>query len=492
MKVFKLICLALFLIVGSLYSVPQFLTLPIDGHDSEPAGPDRVPSSNNIGDIIYDGETYMWISSGDGLSKSSDDGVSWESYLANTAFSGLEAAFGWVVAAAAFDTFLETDPNEAIPMGGGIWVSTDGGMSFPSQPFKPLPVTWPDDWIEREVEVGVIGYDVEIVVLDGDTTIWIPAFYGGLLKSVNAGTTWINIFMDPEDTQHDPNAHYDHRFFSFVSDTTTNPPTLWAGTAAGIHKSIDGGESWVTYDHVYDSISGNWIVALAVQYLPEGNVIWAATRATDNPGEFDAISYSRDMGENWTVVDTSVWAWNFTFAGNTVFAATAEGVKRSWDYGENWETLEIVDEETGIWVSVPEIVSVQYIRGLVWAGTYQGLAYSEDLGDTWHLIQTYTLVKDETYGFPSPFSPEHHGTVEIIFPLDNSGNVTITIFDFAMDPVVTIEQRVVPEVINEHKNQGKVQWDGTNSKNEFTSNGVYYFKVETREDAYWGKIAILK
>lgn len=489
------------LILGLAMSAPYHYSLPDGESDSEPPGPESQPPSNNIGDIIYDGEEYLWMSTGDGLGKTNDDGISWNSYLPGKAFSGLKARYGWVWAAAAFDTSVEGS-DESIPMGGGFWSSNDGGETWTHS--IPLPETWPSDWIENEVSAGVVGYDVELVILTNDsfttdTTIWIPAFYGGLLKSSDWGDSWINVFVDTSDHQQNPNSHYDHRFFSFVADTSTEPPTLWAGSAAGIHKSTNGGSIWESFTaqdipeaDSHAVISGNWIVSLSVQYRPGGNYLWAGTRATDNSGEFDGISYSPNGGETWVVIDSSIWAWNFAFAGDTVFAATPYGVLRSAEFTSNWDTLKIIDKVNGIWVSVPEIVSVEYARGILWAGTYQGLAYSEDRGDTWRLIQTYTEVEDQTYAFPSPFSPEHHGTALIVFPLAESGAVTITIYDFALDPLITIEENVIPDPRDTGINQGKIQWDGTNRKNEIVPNGVYYFEVKTRTDSYWGKIMILK
>lgn len=69
------------------------------------------------------------------------------------------------------------------------------------------------------------------------------------------------------------------------------------------------------------------------------------------------------------------------------------------------------------------------------------------------------------------------------------GQVTIKIYDFAMNLVRTLEdnQQRLGDV------EYEAVWDGRNGKGEIVANGVYFFKVEAPGgQTEWGKVVVLK
>jgi photosystem II stability/assembly factor-like uncharacterized protein len=122
---------------------------------------------------------------------------------------------------------------------------------------------------------------------------------------------------------------------SLVVDTH-NPQTLYAGTYAGVFKSIDGGTSWNNA-----GLGGSFVSNLAIDSQNPGTIY--ATAAVSTVGVFK----SSDGGENWHEVDAGLpldCAVN-AFAVHpqspgTLFAATScRGVFKSTNGGESWKAV---------------------------------------------------------------------------------------------------------------------------------------------------------
>jgi len=99
----------------------------------------------------------------------------------------------------------------------------------------------------------------------------------GLAVTPDTGLTWTEIVSNPNNEVPDDTNHID------VSDTT-------------------------------ETISGNFITALAVGPAPVGNKIWASTQQT-SASQTNGVSVSSDNGRSWSVPLTNIHAWNFAFFG---------------------------------------------------------------------------------------------------------------------------------------------------------------------------------
>jgi asparagine synthase (glutamine-hydrolysing) len=132
------------------------------------------------------------------------------------------------------------------------------------------------------------------------------------------------------------------------------------------------------------------------------------------------------------------------------------------------------------------------------AGGPDGLAATNNEGATWQ-IQRGSVPAGEngesrTYAYPNPFSPFRHnqfggdGFVRFQYQTTKATQVTIKVFDFAMDLVAEIvsnKSRSLPG------NYAEI-WNGKNYRGDLVANGVYFYRVELAGDGVlWGKVMVL-
>ncbi|MGB2769874.1 MAG: hypothetical protein WBC88_09135, partial [Candidatus Zixiibacteriota bacterium] len=268
---------------------------------------------------------------------------------------------------------------------------------------------------------------------------------------------------------------------------------IWAGTAAGIFKFIfnyrNVFDTVLHYSYWSNNITGDWIVALAIQEHDGEKVIWAGTQRTFY-GWYGA-SFSTDDGDSWDTTLVGDEVWNFAFDDTVIWTATSDGLKRSDDWGENWEIFNYMEDQdpisqATIWST--EFTSVTIIDGEVWAGNVDGLVKGSYDGQTWGWDVIRTAVP-ETYAYPSPFSPILQERVRIHYRPQEDGPVTVKIYDFAMNLVVTLADG--KDVLGGAWYDEF--WDGRNEKRDVVANGVYFFKVQAPGgQTEWGKLVILK
>ena len=144
---------------------------------------------------------------------------------------------------------VESDPNTfyAGPATGGVWKTTDGGITFRSL-FDNLPV----------LAIGQIA-----VAPSNSSIIWIGtggpvSNWHGVYKSTDAGRTWAHLGL--EDTQ---------SITKIVIDPT-NPDVVYVGALGhqagpneerGLFKTVDGGKSWSKIFFVNNG-TGVWDMAM--------------------------------------------------------------------------------------------------------------------------------------------------------------------------------------------------------------------------------------
>jgi len=345
----------------------------------------------------------------------------------------------------------------------------------------------------------------DLAYSDNGTRIW-AALDDGLMRYQRQTNIWIPFTIG------DPNPEN-----PIVLDTILTVVSfdeldtlLWAGSEYGVAQSPNA-QFWsidtVNLDQsVFDynirstfqdnGLSGDFVVALEVQYYDGDRIIWAAGNSAGTMGEANGISVSYDNAETWEVVMTRVNAWNFAFDGGVVYAATSHGLLRTSNFGETWDTLTVVDLETGDQIFPgTEFYGVALVEGSVWAASDDGIASSPDGGDTWTIYRTFIELPDEE-GFaaisaPLPASPYSSpgGRVSFIYRFEESGNITIEIFDFAMDLVATPVRDVYREGGETHSIDS---WHMRNDRGRIVATGVYYFKVSNSSgEEEWGKILVI-
>jgi len=420
------------------------------------SGPMQTNEILSIGVQTYHDQKVVWASANEVTSppphtppgvtyKTTDGGETWNSHLEGIVVRDFDFLDSAVWAASHDGLKRSTD-------GGGNWDTFEIVDSVSGELIIPSQFT----------SVCVVPYVTDTFVFVGSVD--------GLARSRDDGITW-----------------------EVTKFAQSFKKAVWAGTAAGILKFIfnyrELPDTALHYWYPSDNITGNWIVALAIQEHNGKKVVWAATQLAYT-GRYGA-SFSTDDGDSWdtTLVDDEVW--NFAFDDTVVWAATSAGLKRSEDWGENWEIFNYMEDQdpisqATIWST--EYTSVTIIDGEVWAGNIDGLVKGTYDGQAWGWDVIRTAVP-ETYAYPSPFSPILQERVRIHYRPQQDGPVTVKIYDFAMNLVATLadgKDVIGGEWYDEF-------WDGKNEKGDVVANGVYFFKVQAAGDqTEWGKLVILK
>jgi hypothetical protein len=313
-----------------------------------------------------------------------------------------------------------------------------------------------------------------------DSTIW-AGTGDGLVKSTDDGEHWQVIkFAQPF------------------------KKAIWAGTAAGIYKFIynyrDVFDTVLHYNSYSNGLTGDFVVSTAMQRYKDKKTIWAGTQPAYSGGY--GAGKSTDDGDSWSVTLGGDRVWNFAFDDSVVWAATSSGLKRSYDGGGSWDVFNYMkdkDEITKNGIFSSEFTSVAVIDGEVWAGNADGLVKAPKdvkVGEdtVWNVFRTSVPIggkgSEEAYAYPSPFSPvlSTGGVVRIHYKPRKDGPVTIKIYDFAMNLVITLRDEKSAAGIDQDR-----EWDGKNDKGDIVANGVYFFKVEAPGgQTEWGKLVILK
>jgi len=464
-------------------------------------GPTNEGSADRLlGNAMVDMVTknYMlFAGSGYGLNRTYDGGSSWTAFTSKdfggkngvTAITFMDDSTLWI--STAFDTTIADLGN--LDAGGGLSYTSDLGKTWTH---LPQPVDRVDETDYRPTTTIVQNVTFDIAVQD--SIVWITSWGGGLRRSADMGQTWEVITTDgrPFDASSATNTGWrNHVAFSVMVENGN----IWVGTADGISKSGDGGETWRRFNHQNQqlSISGNFVVALA--YQPYTNTIWAATIEADtDSSEFRAVSKSENGGETWETILEGTFTHNFAFDDSVVYAATDVGMYVSNDGGENWYMLPVIrDYITGEEINGKEYFSVavsdEGAFNRLWAGNESGLGSTIDNGNTWRVHRSFTSTLGEdtpaAYAYPNPFSPSRHGYIRFQYDITRAGEVIVDIYDFAIDHVATIREYESSPI--DGTNDRSARWNGKNDAGITVATGVYFFRINVEGKITWGKLVVI-
>ena len=485
-----------------------------------------LPRTNTINDILVRQDS-VWFGTESGLSLTVNNGTSWTNFsntgmFDNKGISAIAINNNFIWVAIGYSTTLN---GESVQTGGGLDYSTDRGSTWISIP-QAIDKGTIDTLLYGNnkilaLDVTVPQQNITFDIALTKNTVWIASWAGMLRKSTDLGNTWTRVILPPDNLDSikptdslnyafdlSPSAgllglsaNNNHLLFSvYASDDST----IWAGTAGGINKSVDGGISWRKFSHQNQAhpISGNFVVALKEQRWNNHRIMWAATVNANDPNETKGVSYSEDAGETWKTTLLGEWAHNIAVndSGNVVYIATDNGLFRSSDFGESWVRNGTIYDPTNLQRFVSsECYGVGVKGDTVWFGGPEGIAYTIDspshqFGSAWHIFRTAEQVinKKFTYAFPNPFAPSNE-PVRLHYSLGTeptgTQKVSIVIFDYAMLPVRTLIQ-------NASRLNGKEYdeiWDGKNDSHSMVVNGVYFYRVDIgNQTPIWGKIMVLR
>jgi hypothetical protein len=313
-----------------------------------------------------------------------------------------------------------------------------------------------------------------------------------------------NYYMDSSDPI--TGGNHNHKGFSVLA----YGDTVWVGTANGINRGIlgeNGCVDWLHYSHPTDNLSGNWVLSIAKQEYNNERIIWAVTVNAVLPSEQRSVSFTRDDGESWEIVEAlkGERCHDISVQGTTVLIASDSGLWKT-DDRTNWDLIPPAVEATP--VSSNEILnntvyavaadSRDYFGNpLIWIGTPDGLARSyNSTAENWQIYRA-EYDKDETYAYPNPFSPYSHnqlnsdGWVRFNTGAHTVQQVDMKIYNFALEEVYS-------EKFDWQTNPGAVKWNGRDNKGKLVSNGIYIVNLQFSEndnstiEDHWVKLVIVK
>jgi photosystem II stability/assembly factor-like uncharacterized protein len=183
-----------------------------------------------------------------------------------------------------------------VGFGDGVYRSRDGGKSFENVGLKQ------SDHISKIV---VHPYHANVVFAAAQGPLWSPGGERGLFKSSDGGATWKNVlskglYTGVTDVVFDPSnptvmyaaTHQRHRTVWALLDT---------GPESGIHKSIDGGETW---RELTNGIPGGDKGKISIGVSPhKSNVVYATVELVNREGGFFR---SENSGESFEKMSSFV------------------------------------------------------------------------------------------------------------------------------------------------------------------------------------------
>ena len=497
---------------------------------------------NGVSNILGSGDT-LWISpslnfnvanSIDWFQPSGIDSITnGEGRIFSMDISGSDFASGL-----GFNIDLDGQP---ITSGFGFYISSDNGENWK---FRDFPLdSQPADNCDDD-SVPYTG-DCDIVFTYGGTqyfrirntvrqqsppfdiqiqsdTIFTAVWGSGLLKSTNRGSTWEKVILPPSDVSSltpensyswSSNYHnttinrYDARSdlnllgFGLHLDSANN---VWFGSANGVNFSADAyttstdSISWkhVNFDNSSDGLLGNWVIE--IEEDPVNGSIWMTNWVIDaSSGEQFGIVSTTDNAETFTQHLIGEKINSIGFNNGAVFAAGENGLFVSINNGNSWSKFPQIRSANTFLKENTEFLSVSSTTNRVWIGTNDGLASSDDLGETWEITRVNFPLNGgnafepdaktvKTYAYPNPFSPTLHELVRIKYELKESGTVNIRVFDFGMN--------LVREIENDTFSAGTYEavWDGVDNSGRKVANAPYIYIIEMPDRTIEGKILVIE
>jgi photosystem II stability/assembly factor-like uncharacterized protein len=306
-------------------------------------GPFRGGRSVAASGVVGDDKTYYMGTTGGGLWKSDNMGISWRNISDGFFRTGTIGAIA----------VAESDPNvvyvgtgeHAIRgvmthSGDGVYRSTDAGKTW-----KHIGL----DSTRHISRIVVHPTNPDIVLLAAQGTLYGSSTQRGIYKSTDGGLTWKRTLYVDERTG-----------AAELSMDPTNPRILYAamwehgrlpwkvisgGPGSGLYKSTDMGESWTRMTEGLPKTMGKMAIAVS-RSNPEK--VYALIESDSNEDE-RGLYVSTNAGKSWSQVTSEPRlvqrAWYYIELSvdpgneNTIYVLSAPAL-RSDDGGKTWETVD--------------------------------------------------------------------------------------------------------------------------------------------------------
>ncbi|HPO57015.1 MAG TPA: SdrD B-like domain-containing protein [Ignavibacteriaceae bacterium] len=300
---------------------------------------------------------------------------------------------------------------------------------------------------------ALFNQDVRSLAIDASGNLYAAIWGFGIHKSVDGGNTWNEVNNGITN-------------MSIGSVTVSAAGDIYAGSFGnGIFKSENGGASWSNLIVGYPFI---WSIA-----VDANNVIYAGTYG-------NGIFVSANGGSTFTQFNTglnNMYIYNISVdGGNNVFVNSwAGGVFYLPAGAVQWSSMGM----SGLGVSsifinptATEGSSVLYL-GTSDGKLYKNVSAPTTTKDNQNVPQEFSLSQN----YPNPFNP----STVIQFSLKNSEQVKLAVFNVLGETVATL----VDEVMSAGTHQ--VRFDATGLQS-----GVYFYRISTPSNSVTKKMMLMK
>ncbi len=258
-------------------------------------GPWRGGRSSTVCGIPGDPNRFFFGSSGGGVWKTSDGGNSWKN-LSDGFFGG---SIGAVAVAPSDPNVIYAGQGEEtlrgnVSSGNGIWKSEDGGMSWN---FLGLENT-------RHISrIRIHPKNPDVVYVSAIGNLWKPNPERGVYKSSDGGKHWekvlyINDSTSIADLAMDPN---NPRILYASSWNVRRTPYSFSsgGPDGGLWKSTDSGATWKKITGNKGLPKGLWGISGIAPSRAKPGRIWAIIENTEG-----GVYRSEDYGRSWKKINS--------------------------------------------------------------------------------------------------------------------------------------------------------------------------------------------
>lgn len=305
-------------------------------------GPFRGGRSNSSTGVVGDPKTYYMGTTGGGLWKTDDMGISWRNISDGHFKTG---SVGAVAVAESDANVVFVGMGEHAPRGvmthhgDGVYRSTDAGKS------------WKQMGLQQSQHISRIiihPKNPDIVYVAAQGTLYGPGPQRGIFKSIDGGVTWKNVLFVNDKTG-----------AVELSMDATNPRVMYAamwehgrlpwkiisgGAGSGLYKSTDSGETWERMKEGLPEELGKMAIAVS---RSNPDKVYALIESDSNKEE-RGLYASSNAGKSWSKVTSEprlvqrAWYYIELFIDpkneNTIYVLSAPAL-RSSDGGKTWETL---------------------------------------------------------------------------------------------------------------------------------------------------------
>ncbi len=402
-------------------------------------------------------------------------------------------------------------PSDLDPQTTGLLdLPDDSLITYGSLTLNTLPITVP-----AQSPIWDIDYDVT------NETVWIAGQLAGIRRSTDLGNTWERVVLPPDTTSYlAPELGYEFPFqvqpvgiapalfhglnFQAFSVLVDQSGTVWAGTAGGLNRSVDGGLRWFHYT-TDDQLLGNWIISIEEQpRIGQPSAIWTTNWPGRGRNQGYGVAVTRDAGMTFQTALHGEQCYDFAFDGPRIYIACDRGLYQSTDDGITFFVENNFTDRSDPMRSMrpgARVYSVAVTDDAVWVGSEDGLFKSIDQGNSWDIFRTEVPIDPtglpqiipsdrvpevSTYAYPNPFSPSSDRLIRLRYDLSTPQTVTVRIFDFSMILVKEFSTSASFSGPNE------VAWDGTDDQGLQLANGPYFYGIQAQEDTFWGKILMIE